>query len=111
MPPYYYTKTFLQPVKKEVALVASETPDDVLSMALDLEEAMNAQVADSNLISVPANAIESVSNVLQINQTREETANFNLEIPGFDWQSMLRLAKPPVNISHCNVTLNFGDKN
>ena len=81
----------------------TETPDDVLSMALDIEEAIAAQSAGP---SIGNTEVKSVSNVVEIHEQR---ANFNLEVPVFDWQSMLAAMKPTVNISNCQVTLNMGN--
>ena len=74
-------------------------------MALEIEKAIAPQAVVN---SGANNILESVSNVVQINQTRNDnTANFSLEVPGLDWRALLAAAKPPVNISNCQVTMNF----
>ena len=71
-----------------------------------MEEAITHQV---DVPSEGGGMVDSVSNVVQINQmTTDQTANFNLEVPGFDWQAMLQMSKPNVNITNCQVTMNFG---
>ena len=97
----------LQPVLNDVNSVENELPDDVLNMALDLEEAI---VQETGAAVPPSNVNQSSSSMVQINQTNDQTANFNLVVPGIDWQSMMNAAKPNIHINNCNVTLNFGGK-
>ena len=85
-----------------------ETPDELLNMALDMEEDITRQVdvpgALVDSVSEAGGLVDSVSNVVHINQmTTDQKANFNLEVPGFDWKAMLQMAKPNVNtcISNC----------
>ena len=81
----------------------AETPDDLLSLTLDVEEAISAQNA------MPTETNNSVSNVVNIsNTTTDQIANFKLEVPGFDWEAMLNASKPQINLSNCQVTMNFG---
>ena len=92
----------------------TDTPDDILNMALDIQEEINeletasgtnAMVANG---MVSTNVVESVSSVVNIN---DQTANFNLQVPGlFDWKEMMRMAKPVINMNNCNVTMNMGNK-
>ena len=57
-----------------------------------------------------ANEVVGAPTMVQMFQsTREETANFHLEVPGFNWQAMMAMAKPNINISGGNVSLYFGN--
>lgn len=86
------------------------TPDDILDMALDIEEAIRTDESNALMPTVAQPLVESAPNMVQINHNTDQTANFNLEIPGFNWQQILQLAKPNINISNCNVTLHLGSE-
>lgn len=98
---------------------ASDTPDDILGMALDIQESIDEFAFGGNdpgINGAPTAcgmmdnrlATSSVSSVVNVNETVEQTANFNLEVPGLDWQAMLQTTQPVMNISNCAVTINFG---
>ena len=86
---------------------------DIMDDALDNALAL---IDENDLIGNGGNALmsrngEEISSatLVQVNQSHtEETANFNLEIPGFNWQALPEAAKPNINISGGNVLINFG---
>ena len=82
--------------------------NDVLDTALDMLEEPCLIENDVQAL-LPREMGNNAPAMVQINQTKnEETANFDLEIPGFNWQAMLEMAKPNFKISGWNVSINFG---
>ena len=66
-------------------------------------------VGNNETINHANEAVSAPTMVQMFQSTREETANFHLEVPGFNWQAMMAMAKPNINISGGNVSLYFGN--
>ena len=85
-----------------------DTPDDILNMALDLEESIGAGDANIGVVANQENQqIQgTVPPVVNITQT-DQTANFNLEVPGIDWRAFLNNSRPNMSFNNCAVTINY----